>query len=583
MVVPANLERSGWMQLARSTSRAHPLLLGAPMSEATTLDYRLPAGYEPVELPPPTDLATPFGTYRMHWSLDAGILRGERLLSISAPRIEPADYPAFREFVTAAEQADRRVLGAEGEATMKRILGLVLCTFAGALPGQAPQPNATDAVARGLLGGLRAGAGQPGPARPRVGVDRARALGTPRLRPADLRDRPPDSDPSTAGAVPEAARALSRGGPTRLRSRRGPRRDRAVDVAQRLSRPSPRALPTARLGAPLAGDRPVRRQRRLLPRRGVPPRAGVPRHRGRAGRSLRSGAHPRRRTPTAPHSGRPHHAGQRPVGMLLRPAPGGGRNRHRGLRDHRLPRLVRDVRQRRRSRSAESARSAAPADHHLGGRSAQRTQPPAAEDHPERLPRDRGCGSTTPPATPWTGSRSSRTRRSPRHAAPMAGDGDARVFATGIAALRAAAGDAQGEQRQLLLLAAALASYRVGDRDLGIRLHRQLDRDPPAEGPVGRRPRRAAIAGVADPPRDQTGASPPHRRSPAAEVVGTPPLRPDAGGVSRGPGQARRSRAHSGGADRERHRRAGDLRPPQPAVQRNAFRFSGAARPRPMA
>ena len=110
LVLRAALEDSAMMRLARSTTRVQALLLGIPNSEATTLRYRLPAGYEPVELPPPTDLQTRFGSFRMEWSFDSGELRIERSRSFTTDRIEPSEYPEFREFAIAVDQADRQVV-----------------------------------------------------------------------------------------------------------------------------------------------------------------------------------------------------------------------------------------------------------------------------------------------------------------------------------------------------------------------------------------------------------------------------------------------------------------------------------------
>src|SRR5690606_37314513 len=70
----------------------------------------LPDGFRPLSLPEPVGLETPFGSYSLRWEQDGTTLRVRRDLALAATRIEPADYPAFRRFVTAVEQANRRVV-----------------------------------------------------------------------------------------------------------------------------------------------------------------------------------------------------------------------------------------------------------------------------------------------------------------------------------------------------------------------------------------------------------------------------------------------------------------------------------------
>lgn len=116
LVVRSTLEPTPLTQLARNPDRTHPLLLGAPNSQTYSLVYRLPPGYAPVELPPPTELEEAFGSFRLDCSFDGSELRIQRMLSTSTNRIEPSDYPRFREFCAAVDRADRRVivLGKEG-------------------------------------------------------------------------------------------------------------------------------------------------------------------------------------------------------------------------------------------------------------------------------------------------------------------------------------------------------------------------------------------------------------------------------------------------------------------------------------
>ena len=108
LVLRGALETRDLAPLVRAPTRELALLLGIPESEHSVLTYRLPTGFEPIELPPPTEITTRFGTFKMVWSFDAGTLRIERSRSLTTNRIEPAEYLEFREFAAAIGQADRQ-------------------------------------------------------------------------------------------------------------------------------------------------------------------------------------------------------------------------------------------------------------------------------------------------------------------------------------------------------------------------------------------------------------------------------------------------------------------------------------------
>lgn len=100
-------ETSDLQRLASAPERRLPLLLGTPRSERETTRYRLPDGFGAEELPAPVELRESFGSFTLHWSLRDGEVVAERNLTLSTPRIEPEEYPAFRRFASQVDAADR--------------------------------------------------------------------------------------------------------------------------------------------------------------------------------------------------------------------------------------------------------------------------------------------------------------------------------------------------------------------------------------------------------------------------------------------------------------------------------------------
>ncbi|MFO1051259.1 MAG: DUF3857 domain-containing protein [Planctomycetota bacterium] len=96
--------------LTSSITRTLPLLLGTPSSEHMQLTYRLPPGFHAVDVPQPVEMKETFGSYSLRWSVHGTALSVERTRSIEVPRIEPAEYPRFREFAAHVDAADGRTV-----------------------------------------------------------------------------------------------------------------------------------------------------------------------------------------------------------------------------------------------------------------------------------------------------------------------------------------------------------------------------------------------------------------------------------------------------------------------------------------
>ncbi|MEZ5965569.1 MAG: DUF3857 domain-containing protein [Planctomycetota bacterium] len=110
LVLKGCLDPTDLSSMTSKTERTFPLLRGSPESWNTVLRYKLPPGYAPTALPEAVRVQTRFGTYEMVWTHDGNELRVERQLAFAQNRIEPAEYPQFREFATSVQRADSQVV-----------------------------------------------------------------------------------------------------------------------------------------------------------------------------------------------------------------------------------------------------------------------------------------------------------------------------------------------------------------------------------------------------------------------------------------------------------------------------------------
>ena len=93
--------------------RRQPLLVDAGLFRHDRLRVRLPEGLAPAALPAPVDLETPFGSLHLAARFEDGVLELERRIEIPWRRVEPADYPAFRDFARAVDEAEAREVRVE--------------------------------------------------------------------------------------------------------------------------------------------------------------------------------------------------------------------------------------------------------------------------------------------------------------------------------------------------------------------------------------------------------------------------------------------------------------------------------------
>ncbi|MBL8722729.1 MAG: DUF3857 domain-containing protein [Planctomycetes bacterium] len=108
--LPSTWQEGDLQALAADPERHTALLLGVPSSTRRVLRFRPPAGWRAGTLPEAVRLETAFGRFAMQWQVQGGDLVVTRELDWLQPRIEPADYPAFRDFTTSIKTADSQWL-----------------------------------------------------------------------------------------------------------------------------------------------------------------------------------------------------------------------------------------------------------------------------------------------------------------------------------------------------------------------------------------------------------------------------------------------------------------------------------------
>lgn len=100
--------QSSYVQkLAPSISRTQDLLLPAPWTREEELRFQIPENAQVIGLPSDTDLRTQFGTARIHYERRGREIVISTSVQMTAIRIAPSEYGAFRAFCQAVEKAFR--------------------------------------------------------------------------------------------------------------------------------------------------------------------------------------------------------------------------------------------------------------------------------------------------------------------------------------------------------------------------------------------------------------------------------------------------------------------------------------------
>lgn len=101
---PLELSRS----YASRSARVHDLVLGVPSTLEETRTITLPPGAALVEAPPPARIEGPFGRFEYTVTPQAGTLVVRRVLVLTRDSVPPSEYPAFRAFCAAVDDAMAR-------------------------------------------------------------------------------------------------------------------------------------------------------------------------------------------------------------------------------------------------------------------------------------------------------------------------------------------------------------------------------------------------------------------------------------------------------------------------------------------
>lgn len=91
--------------LAAQPTREHPLELGVPSREQRHIRYTLPRGYEFATLPTNVRIDSPFGHFELQVVRSGASASVETVYELRVPRVEPADYSEFREFLGEIDRA----------------------------------------------------------------------------------------------------------------------------------------------------------------------------------------------------------------------------------------------------------------------------------------------------------------------------------------------------------------------------------------------------------------------------------------------------------------------------------------------
>ncbi|MEZ4393765.1 MAG: DUF3857 domain-containing protein [Polyangiales bacterium] len=98
---PMDLSR----RYAARTNRRYDLVLGVPSTLDETRRVTLPAGASAVDVPPAVEIDNEFGRFEYRVTASGSTLLVRRVLTLRRDRVTPQEYPAFRAFCSAVDEA----------------------------------------------------------------------------------------------------------------------------------------------------------------------------------------------------------------------------------------------------------------------------------------------------------------------------------------------------------------------------------------------------------------------------------------------------------------------------------------------
>ncbi|MBL9038102.1 MAG: DUF3857 domain-containing protein [Archangium sp.] len=111
---PFGASRTLTQALAPLTTRSWPATFSGPFTNRFRFTYTFPPGWRAPEVPPDVEELSPFGTLKLHVATEAsGAMTVDGELTLTAVRVAPSEYPAFRAWLLKVDQAFGRKLVAQ--------------------------------------------------------------------------------------------------------------------------------------------------------------------------------------------------------------------------------------------------------------------------------------------------------------------------------------------------------------------------------------------------------------------------------------------------------------------------------------
>ncbi len=104
---PSWMPRSYVAALAMSSTRTQDLILPSPWTTEEEVRIALPSGAEVISLPRDLNLASNFGSIRLHYKKSSNEILVQSHVQFEKARISAQEYPAFREFCAQVERSFR--------------------------------------------------------------------------------------------------------------------------------------------------------------------------------------------------------------------------------------------------------------------------------------------------------------------------------------------------------------------------------------------------------------------------------------------------------------------------------------------
>ena len=104
-------------RFASASTRQMPLAIGAPFTLRESASIQVPEGWQVTALPDSTTLESAFGRSVTSVHFEDGTLTTQWDFTLLVQQVEPADYPAFREFLTQVDQSIDRIARFASEGT----------------------------------------------------------------------------------------------------------------------------------------------------------------------------------------------------------------------------------------------------------------------------------------------------------------------------------------------------------------------------------------------------------------------------------------------------------------------------------